>query len=321
MSRYLVSFCNTGSFRLAVVSRQGIDRRIEIPKPPVLGTSLGMTGLASANGKIFVSLQTSPAAVLTLDFDLAVTGLTILRELADLHGIACHGDRLLIASTGTDQICSVEQMDAESVKVMWRDADTLTDSLHLNDLRVVEDRVFVSSFGRRIPGRTRLGSVVDITTGETLAAGLREPHSPFWWRSALYVLDSVSGDLLRFRAGFPSSRVLGIVGYARGLAVDEKGFVVGKSAYRELSGSMSGHGFPAPHIAPMSEVNALGRSGVCFFPHDGGQATFVDTTEIGAESSCQRVRHQRFHVEPAIFRDAKRSSAELTLHCPPVSSG
>jgi hypothetical protein len=283
MSRYLVSFCNNDAIRLAVLNRSGIERIIDIQNPNIPPIISGVTGLSLSGEQVFVSLQSSPSAILSLDRQFAVTKVRILPELSDLHGLACEANRLLAISTGTNQVCSLPFDLVDAPEVIWQGGTHLGDTLHVNDIHAANNTLFITMFGERPVGAMRSGAIIDLKSGKPMLTGLREPHSPFWWQGSLYVLESATGDLIQIRTGFGPRRVAGFVGYMRGLLVDEHGFVLGQSGYRNTSRSLIGDRRSAPHMMLNTEVNPLTRSGVYFMSNDIGGSIFIDTTSVGTE--------------------------------------
>jgi hypothetical protein len=281
VGRYLVSFCNANEIRLAVVTRAGIERDLKIADSAI-PAGAGVTGIAAFGDRIYLALQNT-SAILVLDRDFNLVNIRMVPELVDLHGIAADGERVIVVSTGTNQVCALPPDLKGNLDVIWH-GDVLNNTLHANCVHIAGGATFLSMFGARRPGQMRNGEVIDLGTGQTVLSGLREPHSPFWRDGNLYVLESATGDLLRSSPGFAPRRMMGIVGYARGLAVDDDGFVVGKSGYRDLSRSLLGDWRLPPLLDPVSEINPLGHSGVYFQSHDRSAApAFVDTTAIHLE--------------------------------------
>src|SRR5436305_710309 len=68
-------------------------------------------------------------------------------------------------------------------------------------------------------GKATGGVLVDVPSGETVARGLRMPHSPRWHAGRLWVLDTVTWRLLAVYPGGRCEPVAEVPGYARGLAI------------------------------------------------------------------------------------------------------
>jgi hypothetical protein len=283
--RWLVSFCNTrAKLVLATVGPEGIDRVVEIADSEKILKGVGITGICHDGEGILTAIQARTGTIAILDRELAVRSVVLLDELLDLHGITAVGSRIVAVSTGTNQVVSFDRLGAPEPRVVWQDSGACCDRHHLNDIYLCPDgRLLLCRFGELVPGRMRCGSVVVVETDEVLVDGLREPHSPCWWDGTLYVLESATGDLLSIRPGFPPRRVLGILGYARGLAVDDDWIVIGCSGYRDLSRSHLGGLRLPPIIGHADGANLLTRSGICFYERRSGTAHWVDTTTLGLE--------------------------------------
>ena len=285
-SRYLVSFCNNDErLRLAIVTPQGIERVVDLGSNLLPLPALGLTGICVDGERIFVALQAyEPAILLMLDREYELRAEIRVENAADLHGVLAIGSELMIVSTGTSQLLSVDRADPGESRVVWTEGDAGHDRDHLNDLHLTPDRrLLLSRFGQQQPGRMRSGAIVEVRTGTILLDGLREPHSPYWWDSQVYVLESATGDLIRARPGGAPERVAGIVGYARGLALDEHYIAIGKSGYREISRGRLGDDRSAPLVPEGADSSLLRCSGVYFIAQDGGAVSWVDTTSCGTE--------------------------------------
>ena len=283
MSRFLVSFCNNAPYaRLAVVGTGGIERIVELDASPQGQRNIGVTGFCRQDEHWHVCLQGPTGLICTLDRDFRLVRMAHHPELRDLHGIIGFRDRLFVASTGTDQICSLATPSLGDLRAEWSLSALAIDTAHVNDLAVVDDRLFASSLGTRTREQVRSGSVLDVAAARILLSGPREPHSLQHWNGRLYLLESATGDLIEWREGFEPRRRLGIIGYARGLAFTERLIAIGRSGYRDASRLMLGDRRQAPVTAPMP-AELLDRSGVCFATHDGRAAGFIDTTAIGRE--------------------------------------
>lgn len=283
--RYLVSFCNTEDcLRFAVLHARGIERVIELGASATSIPANGVTGVCFVEDKIYVALQSRQSSViLQLNRDFELLSEIKLDGVSDVHGLVSVDRELLIVSTGTNEVVAFEPADSKRMRLVWADAGSSSDRDHLNDLHIAPNGQFLMScFGRRTPEMMRSGSLVDVKSGRVLLTGLREPHSPFCWKEQVYILESATGDLIRIGSGSIPERVLGIVGYARGLFIDDEFVVIGKSGYRNRSRSRLGDDRAMP-IAPAVAGDVLACSGVHFIPHDRREPSWVDTTPYGRE--------------------------------------
>jgi hypothetical protein len=281
--KYLVTFCNAGSPKFCIISEKGIEKTIDL-RQKQLGIAVGggITGAAFHQSQLFLGLQTSEGLLLVLGRDFEAIKAFQVTECKDIHGMRSLGDKLLLISTGSDQVLSFDPANDE-IAAFWSDSPSLSDMTHLNDITGAGDKIYCSRFGIRRPNSMRNGEVVEITSGDIISAGLREPHSITAFGQELFVLESPTGDLLRLRKGFAPQRVLGIVGYARGLAVNETHFAIGKSGYRMNSRMGVGDARVAPFAASDAASQYLASSGVFIIERAKLSRTFIDTTEIGTE--------------------------------------
>lgn len=133
-----------------------------------------------------------------------------------------------------------------SFKPEWRPpfitAYDLTDRCHLNGLGF-RDGVprYVSMLGASDePGGWRKnkisgGQIMDITNNEVLVDGLCMPHSPRWYKDALWFLSSGSGQLMRMQQGKAPEVVAELPGFVRGLDFIDRYAIIGLSQIRESS--------------------------------------------------------------------------------------
>jgi uncharacterized protein (TIGR03032 family) len=77
------------------------------------------------------------------------------------------------------------------------------------------------------------GALIDVETGEAIAAGLCMPHSPRLHAGKTWVLNSGAGELLSIDASGRADTVCRLDGYARGLAFANGCALVGLSKVRE----------------------------------------------------------------------------------------
>jgi uncharacterized protein (TIGR03032 family) len=138
-------------------------------------------------------------------------------------------------------------LDADhSFKPEWRppfiSAYDLTDRCHLNGLGFRDGLPrYVSMLGAYDePGGWRKnkisgGQIMDINTNEVLADGLCMPHSPRWYKDALWFLSSGSGQLMRMEQGKAPEVVAELPGFTRGLDFIDRYAIIGLSQIRESS--------------------------------------------------------------------------------------
>ncbi|MEA2293363.1 MAG: hypothetical protein QOE86_1002 [Solirubrobacteraceae bacterium] len=162
-----------------------------------------------------------------------------------VHELAFAGGELWLTATGFSCLTT---LDADhSFVPRWMppfvSAVGPGDRCHLNGMAVVDDRVrYVTALGTTDePGAWRArkadgGVLVDVPSGEIVAAGLSMPHSPRWHDGRLYVLESGRGELCEIdRATGASTTVAELPGFTRGLTFAGRTAFVGLSQIRESS--------------------------------------------------------------------------------------
>lgn len=146
----------------------------------------------------------------------------------------------------TKMSCLATLDSDHSFKPEWRPpfitAYDLTDRCHLNGLGF-RDGVprYVSMLGAYDePGGWRKnkisgGQIMDISTNEVMVDGLCMPHSPRWYKGALWFLSSGSGQLMKMELGKAPEVVAELPGFARGLDFIDRYAIIGLSQIRESS--------------------------------------------------------------------------------------
>jgi uncharacterized protein (TIGR03032 family) len=162
-----------------------------------------------------------------------------------IHELAFAGGELWFVATRFSCLATLD--DDHSFVPRWRppfvSALAAEDRCHLNGMAVVGDEVrYVTALGATDSAggwredKAAGGVLLDVPSGETVAAGLSMPHSPRWHRDRLWVLESGQGTLatvdldsgkLETVAEFP--------GFTRGLAFAGPLAFVGLSEVREAT--------------------------------------------------------------------------------------
>jgi uncharacterized protein (TIGR03032 family) len=168
-----------------------------------------------------------------------VTGDIAVHEMAFAEG------QLWIVATGFSCLAT---LDADhSFVTRWHppfiSAIAAGDRCHLNGMAVRDDRVAtVTALGTTDEpggwraGRASGGVLLDVASGETLAAGLSMPHSPRWHDGRLYVLESGRGELAVVDEATGALETIAVLpGFTRGLALAGPLAFVGLSQVRESS--------------------------------------------------------------------------------------
>lgn len=183
--------------------------------------------------------ETYLAQYLITPNDIEHIGDVALSSVHDPHSMCVHEGKLLIASTGTDEVLAYRLEDgvpSEVPEVFWRASDAREDTHHVNSVASDGNRVLVSAFGPKTGqfwSSAENGYVFDVTAGQVLCEGLRHPHSLRSHNATVYFTES-SRQTLR-RIGAPPV-IIG--GYVRGCdIVDDSTIVVGSNAARRVSRS------------------------------------------------------------------------------------
>lgn len=196
----------------------------------------------------------------------------------DVHDLApdAHGRPVFVSSLFS---CLGTLSETRSFQPLWRppfvSRIAAEDRCHLNGLAMADGApCYVSACGqgdaadawreRRADG----GCVIDVRSGEIVAAGLSMPHSPRLHEGRLWLLNSGTGELgwLDPRAG-RFEPVAFCPGYARGLALVGRDAVVGLSRAR-LDGSFAG----LPLEAALARRGVEARCGLQVVDLDSGEA-------------------------------------------------
>ena len=154
---------------------------------------------------------------------LRVVHVQRLPEVVDGHSVARQGEELIVVSTGTDEIVAYRLHDFElgSARVVWTPTESGTDTHHINSLAVANGELLCSAFGPKDGdswATTRTGYVLNVTTGNVLLGGLRQPHSANWNQGQLFVCNSLEGSV-----NTCEGVVAYLYGYARGLTFSPDG--------------------------------------------------------------------------------------------------
>jgi Flp pilus assembly protein TadD len=240
VTRLLVTACNVGRFASSM-SAVMVDlssreaHLVDIESTAKSHVFQGMTGIVEVPGGWAVGLQMRDSAVALLDRQWTLRRVVRLQSVKDIHSIVRSDSALLIASTGTNRLVRLD-LESGAESVVWdAEATAERDVTHLNGACVHAGQVIVSQFGASAGNTVRAGAVVITATGNCLLGGLREPHSVFSDGNDLWVLESLTGSLLKLRSGEPPELVARVRGYARGLYIDDELMAIGVSGSRTES--------------------------------------------------------------------------------------
>lgn len=202
------------------------------------GEYTGIVGLCRSDEHYYAAVQGKYPRILVFRAGFSLDKVIELEQAKDLHSIRFHDGRLYITSTGTNQVISIEpHQDRVSEEVVWSYDERRVDEdvVHLNSLEIVDGELLVSHCGESRSDSLRVGEILNLSTGRTLLGGLREPHSLKAYRGALYVAESLTGNVIKFGRKGQTQLVARAKGYVRGLEVYEFALLFGESAFRTVS--------------------------------------------------------------------------------------
>jgi len=212
---------------------------------------------------------------------LAVVQVQALDEVSDAHSVVRHGDDLLVASTGTDEIVAYrldgpKACDARSV---WTPTGARSDTHHINSLALARGEVLCSAFGAKESdswATARNGYIHNITRDTQVMSGLRQPHSATWHGETLYFCNSREGTVETSDAV-----VAFLAGYSRGLAFGPDGTVFAGTSLsrRPRTPSVDGGAF----LNPSDPGELTGQCAVVQFSPEGGHRLEIGMGSYGAE--------------------------------------
>ena len=174
------------------------------------------------------------------------------------HTTVCVDDKLYIAANVRDCVIESEPLNERHL-VYWKDNPGRQDTIHLNSIAHHQGEFYISAFGPRQENfwhSSREGYIQNITTGEKVVTGLRQPHSLLSYENELYYCSSSTSEVCRL--GDPEDRLLvDERSYVRGLAMTPEMLVVGtskgrkksKSTGKDLVTNFTDPGLPVGHCA------------------------------------------------------------------------
>jgi len=172
------------------------------------------------------------------------------------HSVVCVDDKFYIASTSRD--CVVESVPFEDKhKIFWKDNPGRQDTIHLNSIAHRNGEFFITAFGPRKEfwHSADAGYVKNITTGEMVVTGLKQPHTVTNVKDELYYCNSATSEVRK--VGSDYSLVVDPNSYVRGMAFTDtmlavatsKGRKKSKSTGKDLVTNFTDPGNPTGHCA------------------------------------------------------------------------
>jgi uncharacterized protein (TIGR03032 family) len=242
---------------LGVTSRSGQVETSAWPMPRPMGICRVGNGLAIGTESVIVQYTNEPSLAGHLDLEEGVDALFMKRSLHitgdinihDLGSVTKANDETEIWFVNTRFSCLATLQDGYSFVPRWKPSwiSSLVgdDRCHLNGLAMVEGKPkYASAFSQTDSkqgwreGESDSGVIVDVETGEIVASGIHHPHSPTWYRNALFVLESGTGSLCRVDTSTKHvTRIASLSGYVRGLSFIDGYAIVGLSKVRQTNSS------------------------------------------------------------------------------------
>lgn len=206
--------------------------------PAVERRIAGITGLASSAGQYFAALQTGPdGALAVFDETLKVRNVIQIPGTRDLHGLRSDGDRLLVVSTGTDEIFSVDPSGKTPPELFWSPSRRQARRIHVNDVIRFGGRYLICAHRLLDTAGKADGNILDHASNEVLARGMLQPHTFMRLGERLLLCDSQRGQVVEFCA----SGIAPVFGqndrFYRGMALVGEQVVVASSCQRIFSRS------------------------------------------------------------------------------------
>jgi hypothetical protein len=252
-SSILVSFCNikTPTTPPLCVYDPGSGELLAIRLPDGVPDGSGISGLACCDRFVYIAMQAGssrggaePAGKpCLLIFERSTFRLLAVHQFKaarDVHSMCWSPHRLLVVSTGTDEVfeLSLQGTDVVAESLYWRpDGDhPRADTHHLNGIVCSSEGLLVSGFGKKPAGSWSSainGFIINATERCTVLDGLEQPHSVAMANSSLLFCES---RRMAVRAATDGrSRVL--PGYTRGLCSSGSFVFAATSAGRSTSRS------------------------------------------------------------------------------------
>lgn len=232
----LVSTYDTGKLVILRASAQSLNLHF-VRFPKAMGVAANRSRLAVGTGHCIQELVNIPAlcpklpqagSLPTAHDACYVPRHTYVTGEVDVHEMAWGTDGLWFVNTRFSCLCTVDPL--YSFAPRWRPPFIKSlrgdDACHLNGLALVDGRPgYVTAFSAKgeqaegwRPERYTGGVVMDVASGQIIAAGLSMPHSPRFYGNQLWVLDSGRGSMAMVERSNGNVRAIAeFPGFTRGL--------------------------------------------------------------------------------------------------------
>lgn len=247
----------------------------------------GITGICRHHDLLIMGIQEGAGhRLIVVDPDTwDVVSAYASDNIRDVHSLVVHDTHVLVVSSGNNAIFRLTFAGNRIVgdELYWRYPETSAtdDDVHLNCLTVYAGRLIACCFNHRTPEghwAQQDGRVFDVLTGETLLAGLGQPHTAYAAGTHLYVCESRTGKMFAGAEadnGWAWQEITGR-GYTRGVL---------KAGDRVFLGISSSRQFSRIHNTPVTK-NTAPYSGCEIAEVDAGGQSVVplcDLSGIGNE--------------------------------------
>jgi Domain of unknown function (DUF4915) len=163
-----------------------------------------------------------------------------LNEVRDAHSICAAGDKVLVASTGTDEIVAYDRIGCEFrfQGIIWTPTQAKRDTHHVNSVSYVDDQnIWVTAFGPKgaeLWDSANNGYIFNITRRIPIRTGINQPHSLRPVGRKVFYCESAMQRVVALDSG----TVCTANGYTRGLCIlHENRVIIGTSIGRQKSKS------------------------------------------------------------------------------------
>lgn len=190
-------------------------------------------------------LTTIDKGILILDADLNIIKQKEITDILDLHGIALYNDRAYIVETKRNAIGIYDLISLERIDEINFSTEN-NDIYHINDLFIIEDKIYVSMFSftrhwRELPDNASgAGIILEYSLEKKeiikpVLENLTHPHSILVYDGQLFYCNSAKYEVKR-----NNEVIFNTDDYSRGLAIHNEFIFVGQSDNRKSSGQGCG---------------------------------------------------------------------------------
>jgi hypothetical protein len=205
--------------------------------------SVGLTGIAFHDNRIYVAVQSARSRILVLDLGLRVVDEIQNDNFNDLHSLHIAGGALFIVSTRNGQLLERDLATGNTSVIVDFDPAAWVSGVHCWP----DDIWLCCHEAGRLDPNAQGGGVFSIGQGRMVLDGLLRPHSLIRYRDGSVVLDSGNARVVYFdHDGI--NQVCQVQGFPRGVAIaGEATLLVAGGPHRTISRknpvSMAGKSF------------------------------------------------------------------------------